>query len=164
MADYKIVIPARYGSSRLPGKPLIMLAGKPMIQHVYERALATGVQDIVIATDDERIRDAALAFGADVVMTSPDHENGTERIAEVAQIKGWDAEAVNEVQKALPNHLHGMMISHDEPMRYVHHQAYDVDEKPPGSWPAPHIAVDPDLIDWVQCIEQRSYGSMRPIH
>ncbi len=94
MADYKIVIPARYGSSRLPGKPLIMLAGKPMIQHVYERALATGVQDIVIATDDERIRDAALAFGADVVMTSPDHENGTERIAEVAQIKGWDAEAV----------------------------------------------------------------------
>lgn len=94
MADYKIVIPARYGSSRLPGKPLIMLAGKPMIQHVYERAQATGVQDIVIATDDERIQAAALAFGADVVMTSVDHENGTERIAEVAQIKGWDADAV----------------------------------------------------------------------
>ena len=94
MSDYKIVIPARYGSSRLPGKPLIQLAGKPMIQHVYERALATGVKDIVIATDDERIQQAALAFGADVVMTSPDHENGTERIAEVAAKKGWAADTV----------------------------------------------------------------------
>ena len=94
MSDYKIVIPARFGSSRLPGKPLIQLAGKPMIQHVYERALATGVKDIVIATDDERIQQAALAFGADVVMTSPDHENGTERIAEVAAKKGWAADTV----------------------------------------------------------------------
>ncbi len=93
-ADYKIVIPARYGSSRLPGKPLLELAGKPMIQHVYERALATGVSDIVIATDDERIRAAAAGFGAEVVMTSPDHENGTERIAEVAQVKGWEDDAV----------------------------------------------------------------------
>ncbi|QQD24063.1 3-deoxy-manno-octulosonate cytidylyltransferase [Venatoribacter cucullus] len=94
MADYKIVIPARYASSRLPGKPLLMLAGKPMIQHVYERAVATGATDIIIATDDERIRDVAAGFGAEVVMTSPDHENGTERIAEVARIKQWPAEAV----------------------------------------------------------------------
>lgn len=94
MNQYKIVIPARYASSRLPGKPLISLAGKPMIQHVYERALETGVDEIVIATDDERIRDVALAFGADVVMTSPDHENGTERIAEVARIKGWSDDVV----------------------------------------------------------------------
>lgn len=92
--SYKIVIPARYASTRLPGKPLIELAGKPMVQHVYERAQATGVQDIVIATDDERIQQAALGFGAEVVMTSPDHENGTERIAEVAKIKGWDSSAV----------------------------------------------------------------------
>lgn len=94
MSAYKIVIPARYASSRLPGKPLLELAGKPMIQHVYERACATGVQDIVIATDDERIRAAAQAFGADVVMTSAAHENGTERIAEVACIKGWPADTV----------------------------------------------------------------------
>ena len=94
MSDYKIVIPARYGSSRLPGKPLINLAGKPMIQHVYERALATGVSDIVIATDDERIRAVAAGFGAEVVMTSPDHENGTERIAEVARVKGWGDDSV----------------------------------------------------------------------
>lgn len=94
MSAYKIVIPARYGSSRLPGKPLVSLAGKPMIQHVYERALATGVKDIVIATDDQRIFDVAQGFGAHVVMTSVDHENGTERIAEVAQKLGWSGDDV----------------------------------------------------------------------
>ena len=94
MANYKIVIPARYSSSRLPGKPLIELCGKPMIQHTYERALETGVKDIVIATDDQRIYDVAIGFGADVVMTNPAHENGTERIAEVAEIKGWDKDDV----------------------------------------------------------------------
>ncbi len=65
-----------------------------MIQHVYERALATGVEDIVIATDDERIEQAAKNFGAQVIMTSPKHENGTERIAEVARIKNWSADSV----------------------------------------------------------------------
>jgi len=94
MPNYKIVIPARYASSRLPGKPLLELNGKPMIQHTYERALETGVKEIVIATDDPRIFQAAESFGADVVMTSPDHENGTERIAEVAEIKGWDKDDV----------------------------------------------------------------------
>jgi len=94
VSAYKIVIPARYGSSRLPGKPLVSLAGKPMIQHVYERALATGVKDIVIATDDQRIFDVAQGFGAHVVMTSVDHENGTERIAEVAQKLGWSGDDV----------------------------------------------------------------------
>jgi 3-deoxy-manno-octulosonate cytidylyltransferase (CMP-KDO synthetase) len=89
MSEYKIVIPARYGSSRLPGKPLIELAGKPMVQHVYERALETGVKDIVIATDDKRIFEAAQGFGANVIMTRVDHENGTERIAEVAEKMGW---------------------------------------------------------------------------
>jgi len=94
VSNYKIVIPARYGSSRLPGKPLIELAGKPMIQHVYERALATGIEDIVVATDDQRIFDVAKGFGANVVMTSVDHENGTERIAEVAAKLGWQADDV----------------------------------------------------------------------
>lgn len=94
MSDYKIVIPARYASSRLPGKPLLSLAGKPMIQHVYERALEVGVNEVVIATDDERIQRVAEAFGAEVVMTSINHENGTERIAEVAAIKGWSADTV----------------------------------------------------------------------
>ena len=94
VTDYKIVIPARYSSSRLPGKPLIELAGKPMIQHVYERAAVTGVKEIVVATDDDRIAVVAKGFGADVVMTREDHENGTERIAEVAQVRGWQADDV----------------------------------------------------------------------
>ncbi len=99
MSDYKIVIPARYGSSRLPGKPLIDLAGKPMIQHVYERAVATGVKDIVIATDDSRIMDAAKGFGAQVMMTSPNHENGTERIVEVARAMNWqDSDVIVNLQ------------------------------------------------------------------
>jgi 3-deoxy-manno-octulosonate cytidylyltransferase (CMP-KDO synthetase) len=70
------------------------MAGKPMVQHVYERALATGVGDIVIATDDQRIFDVAKGFGANVVMTSVEHENGTERIAEVAHKLGWGADDV----------------------------------------------------------------------
>ncbi|MGB1092521.1 MAG: cytidylyltransferase domain-containing protein, partial [Oceanobacter sp.] len=94
MNAFKIVIPARYASSRLPGKPLIELAGKPMIQHVYERALETGAEEIVVATDDERIEYVARDFGAEVIMTSPEHENGTERIAEVADVKGWDEQSV----------------------------------------------------------------------
>lgn len=84
-----IVIPARYGSTRLPGKPLADIAGKPMVQHVYERALeVTNAQVVVIATDDERIAQAVEAFGGECVMTSPDHPSGTDRLAEVmAQVE-----------------------------------------------------------------------------
>lgn len=87
--DYKIVIPARFASSRLPGKPLLKIAGKPMVQHVYERAQETGVSDIVVATDDQRIFDAVKAFGGEVLLTRSDHETGTDRIAEVAIGQGW---------------------------------------------------------------------------
>jgi len=80
-----IVIPARYGSTRLPGKPLVSLAGKPMIQHVYERAkMAERAQRVIVATDDERIVKAVEAFGGVARMTRPDHRTGTERVAEVA--------------------------------------------------------------------------------
>jgi len=89
--DFKVVIPARYASSRLPGKPLREIAGKPMIQHVYERACESGADEVVIATDDERIRDAADGFGAEVSVTRPEHRSGTERIAEVVKLKGWDS-------------------------------------------------------------------------
>ncbi len=79
-----IVIPARYGSTRLPGKPLADIAGKPMVQHVYERALqVASASDVVIATDDERVAAAVRAFGGKYVMTSPDHASGTDRLAEV---------------------------------------------------------------------------------
>jgi 3-deoxy-manno-octulosonate cytidylyltransferase (CMP-KDO synthetase) len=78
-----IIIPARYSSTRLPGKPLADIAGKPLIQHVYERARESGVGAVVVATDDERIRKAAEGFGAQVCMTRPEHRSGTERLAEV---------------------------------------------------------------------------------
>jgi 3-deoxy-manno-octulosonate cytidylyltransferase (CMP-KDO synthetase) len=87
MSDPKVlvVIPARFGSTRLPGKPLVSLAGKPMIQHVYERAKrAQTVHEVLVATDDQRILDAVQAFGGLARMTRPDHRTGTERIAEVA--------------------------------------------------------------------------------
>src|SRR5262250_495850 len=80
-----IVIPARYGSTRLPGKPLVNLAGKPMIQRVYERAkLSRRAGRVIVATDDRRIVDAVNAFGGEARMTRADHRTGTERIAEVA--------------------------------------------------------------------------------
>ena len=79
------VIPARYQSTRLPAKPLADIHGRPLIQHVYEIALKTLCLDsLVVATDDERIADAVRAFGGQVVMTSPDHASGTDRVAEVA--------------------------------------------------------------------------------
>lgn len=88
-----LVIPSRYASTRLPGKPLRLIAGKPMIQHVFERALAAaeelGFAEIIIATDDERIQQTCEAFGAEVCMTSPDHETGSDRLAEVVETKQW---------------------------------------------------------------------------
>jgi 3-deoxy-manno-octulosonate cytidylyltransferase (CMP-KDO synthetase) len=86
---FHIVIPARHASVRLPGKPLAMIAGSPLIEYVYRCARRAQPESVILATDDERIERAALAFGAEVVMTSPDHESGSDRIAEVARIKGW---------------------------------------------------------------------------
>ena len=91
---FRIVIPARYASSRLPGKPLLELAGKPLLQWVHERALGCGALEVLVATDDERIAAVARAFGAQVVMTAAHHETGTDRIAEVARLAGWPADAV----------------------------------------------------------------------
>ena len=94
MTDFAVVIPARYESTRLPGKPLVDIRGKPMIQHVHERALDSAASEVVIATDDERIAQAAESFGATVCMTSDQHQSGTERIAEVADIMDWPDERI----------------------------------------------------------------------
>lgn len=83
--SFTVVIPARYASSRLPGKPLADIAGKPMIQHVYERAGDSRAARVVIATDDARIEEACRQFDAEVVMTSPYHASGTDRLEEVAR-------------------------------------------------------------------------------
>jgi 3-deoxy-manno-octulosonate cytidylyltransferase (CMP-KDO synthetase) len=96
---FKVVIPARFDSSRLPGKALLPLAGKPMLQWVHERARACGAAEVCIATDDERIATAARGFGADVAMTARTHVSGTDRIAEVVVSRGWkDDEIVVNVQ------------------------------------------------------------------
>ena len=92
------VIPARYGSTRLPGKALISLGGKPMIQRVWERVRqASSVSEVVVATDDERIRSVVQAFGGEAVMTRADHRSGTERVAEVAVVRS-EAEIIVNVQ------------------------------------------------------------------
>ncbi|MBQ7883873.1 MAG: 3-deoxy-manno-octulosonate cytidylyltransferase [Phascolarctobacterium sp.] len=92
------VIPARYASTRLPGKPLSMIAGKPMIQHVYERACQAQLPDeVVVATDNELVEQAVLGFGGKAVMTSPDHPSGTDRLAEVA-LKYPDVDIIVNVQ------------------------------------------------------------------
>lgn len=91
---FKVAIPARYGASRLPGKPLRELAGKPMLAHVHDRALASGAEQVVIATDDERIAAAGEAFGAQVCMTAATHPSGTDRIAEVARRYQWPEDTI----------------------------------------------------------------------
>lgn len=92
--DFRVVIPARYASSRLPGKPLLAIGDKPMIVHVCERAIESGATEVIVATDDKRINNAVTNIGIRVVMTKPDHTSGTERIAEVAQICGWAEDEV----------------------------------------------------------------------
>jgi len=86
--SFKVYIPARYASTRLPGKPLLMVAGKVLLQHVYERACASGAVEVVIATDDARIATCARAFGAQVCMTATTHQSGTDRIAEAVVQRG----------------------------------------------------------------------------
>lgn len=91
MPKVAVVIPARYASTRLPAKPLHPIAGKPLIQHVWERcARAKGIDCVIVATDDLRIAEAAFAFGAEVALTSPKHRSGTDRVAEVARnLRGY---------------------------------------------------------------------------
>lgn len=102
--DFVVVIPARYASTRLPGKPLLDIAGKPMIQHVYERACDSQAGAVYIATDDQRIADAVAAFGGECLLTRDDHQSGTDRIQEVAQ------------QLALPDDRIVVNVQGDEPL------------------------------------------------
>ncbi|WCP66066.1 3-deoxy-manno-octulosonate cytidylyltransferase [Vibrio tubiashii] len=83
--SFTVVIPARYQSTRLPGKPLADICGKPMIQWVYEQAIQAGADKVIVATDDSRVEQVVEAFGGQVCMTSPNHESGTERLAEVVE-------------------------------------------------------------------------------
>ncbi|HTL90762.1 MAG TPA: 3-deoxy-manno-octulosonate cytidylyltransferase [Steroidobacteraceae bacterium] len=91
---FRVVIPARYASTRLPGKALQPIGGKPMLQWVYERARAAGAREVLIATDDARIVAAARGFGADAVLTASAHASGSDRIAELARRSNWAAEDI----------------------------------------------------------------------
>ncbi|WP_409526085.1 3-deoxy-manno-octulosonate cytidylyltransferase [Nitrincola sp. MINF-07-Sa-05] len=92
--SFSVVIPARYASTRFPGKPLADLAGKPMVQHVYERACESEASRVIVATDNQQIADVASAFGAEVCMTSSDHPSGTDRLQEVVQRLGFYADDI----------------------------------------------------------------------
>jgi 3-deoxy-manno-octulosonate cytidylyltransferase (CMP-KDO synthetase) len=94
VTGFVVVVPARFASTRLPGKALRDLRGKPMLQHVYQRGCESAATDVVVATDDKRIADVAAAFGATVCMTGNQHRSGTERIAEVADLLDWDDDQV----------------------------------------------------------------------
>ena len=94
MNRFVVVIPARYASTRLPGKPLRLIAGEPMLQHVHRVARSSAADEVWIATDDTRIRDVSRDFGANVCMTSPDHTSGTERLAEVCDQLEWPEDLV----------------------------------------------------------------------
>lgn len=92
--DFKVVIPARYASTRLPAKPLLDLGGKPMVVRVAEQALLAGASEIWVATDHPEVEAAARAHGLNVVMTRPDHPSGTDRLAEVVALRGWSEETI----------------------------------------------------------------------
>ncbi len=92
--DFKIVIPARYASTRLPAKPLQLIAGKTMLQHTFEQASKSSASEVYIATDDIRIQQSALAYTDNVLMTSTEHKNGSERLAEVVKILNWSEDTI----------------------------------------------------------------------
>lgn len=92
--SFSVIIPARFGSTRFPGKPLADIAGKPMIQYVYERACQSDAARVIIATDDQRIADVARGFGAEVCMTREDHPSGTDRLQEVVSAIGFVADDI----------------------------------------------------------------------
>ena len=130
-ADIAIGIPARMGSSRFPGKPLAMLAGRPMIAHVIERAKTAGIGPVYVATDDERIAEVAREAGAEVCMTSPEHNSGTERLAEafrsldvdiVVNVQGdeplIDPEAIRAVVRPFLDDAYLPMATLAHPLRY----------------------------------------------
>lgn len=95
MSAFKVVIPARYGSARLPGKPLLRIGGMAMVVRVAEQARRAGADEVIVATDDERIAEAVAAAGHDAALTDPQHGSGTDRVWEVAgRRRGWDEDAV----------------------------------------------------------------------
>ncbi len=132
MTEFHVVIPARFASTRLPGKPLLTLAGRPMLAHVYDRACDSGAGRVIIATDDARILEMAHSIGAEALLTRADHASGTDRIQEVAAFAGWadevcvvnvqgdepllPAELINQVAANLEAHPEASIATLAEPI------------------------------------------------
>ncbi|HTT03764.1 MAG TPA: 3-deoxy-manno-octulosonate cytidylyltransferase, partial [Steroidobacteraceae bacterium] len=160
--QFRVVVPARFGSTRLPGKPLLVLAGRPMIEWVYQRARRSSALQVLIATDDVRILEAARGFGAQAVMTAAAHASGTDRIAEVARLEGWGAsEIVVNVQgdepllpEALIDQVAGLLLSRSDAQLATL-------SVPIGS---PEEMRDPNVVKVVSDLSQRAlYFSRAPI-
>ncbi len=156
------ILPARWASTRFPGKPLHRIAGKPLIQHVWERCLACSKLDaLLVATDDERIRETVLGFGGQVVMTSPDHPTGTDRIAEAV--------------RAVPQASHIVNIQGDEPLiepalidalatALVTDPALDMATAANPIDPADPAVLDPNVVKVVTALSGRAlYFSRSPL-
>lgn len=156
------ILPARWGSLRFPGKPLHVIAGKPLIQHVWERCQAcVKLDEVLVATDDERIRDAVLGFGGRVAMTSPDHPTGSDRIAEAIA--------------SLPAATHIINIQGDEPLIdpalidqlaavMLQHPALDMATAANPIDPADPAVADPNVVKVVTALDGRAlYFSRSPL-
>jgi len=146
--EFQVVIPARYASTRLPGKPLRQINGRPMIQWVYDVALGSGAKGVVVATDHQRIADCVRGFGGEVCMTADSHESGTDRIAEVAATYGWSDETIivnlQGDEPAMPSSL-------------LHQVATDMAQNPSASITTLYAALterqrvfDPNVVKLVQ--------------
>ena len=138
--SFVAVIPARIGSKRLPGKPLLNIAGKPMIQHVYARASESKADRVLVATDDQKIADTVTGFGGECLMTRDDHPTGTDRLAEVADVLELSADtivvnvqgdepllpspAIQQVVRILGEHPQASVATLCEPI----HQASDIED------------------------------------
>ena len=159
---YRVVIPARYASVRLPGKPLLVIAGKPLLQWVYERAQGSGARDVIVATDDDRVAAAATAFGAKVTMTAATHPSGTDRIAEVARFHGWrEDDIVVNVQGDEPL-MPATLIDQVAALLQQHVQAHIATLCAPV--PTLQAFLDPNVVKVIADRHQRAlYFSRAPI-
>lgn len=134
--SFIVVIPARFASSRLPGKPLADIAGKPMVQHVYERAKQSRASEVYVATDNASVFDAVKAFGGNVVMTDAGHESGTDRLQEVTQTLKLDSQQVivnvqgDEplIPPAVINQVADLILQSDSPMASLYEPIADIAE------------------------------------
>jgi 3-deoxy-manno-octulosonate cytidylyltransferase (CMP-KDO synthetase) len=162
LSRYRVVIPARHASSRLPGKPLLVLAGKPMVRWVHESARRSNAAEVLVATDDERIAATVRAFGGEVAMTAAVHASGTDRIAEVARARRWsDGDIVVNVQGDEPLLPHALIDQVAELL--ARHPQSDIATlaMPLASLEA---FMDPNVVKVVTDVQQRAlYFSRAPI-